>query len=160
MRPLLVLAVAVLALVGCSPAEPQAEPTRDINTDWSTTTPTPPASTQEAAPGFPLGVVATGACADAAPQLVTALEASLDGTLDAAQMISGDDGIYVGGHVMDGTTRVSSADVWYYPTAGPTIYALSGGARDLSTWPDGRDLGLSAGSTTGIAVIDCVTAAD
>lgn len=71
--------------------------------------------------------------------------------------INGSDGVWIGGHIMDGDKRVSSADVWY--AKGPAVWSLSGGARRNSQLPDGRHtLNLSAGDDDGIAVQGCVTA--
>ncbi|WP_156161654.1 DUF732 domain-containing protein [Nocardia vulneris] len=64
--------------------------------------------------------------------------------------------LWVGGNIMNGATKVSSADVWI--SKGPVTYAISGDARRQTTLPDGRDvLNVSAGDDDGIAVQGCVT---
>ncbi|MFE7798988.1 hypothetical protein [Nocardia sp. NPDC057440] len=71
--------------------------------------------------------------------------------------LDGADGlVWVGGNIMQGDTKVSSADVWV--VSGFTIYALSGDARRRTALPDGRHvLDVSAGDDDGIAVQACVT---
>lgn len=67
---------------------------------------------------------------------------------------------YVGGNIMEGETKNSSADVWIAKD-GFVIYALSGSAREETPQlGDGRDLGLSAGDEYGEPVMGCTVAAE
>lgn len=62
---------------------------------------------------------------------------------------------YIGGHIMQGDTRVSSANVW--ASEGPSVYAVSGSARQYSMLVDGRDLlDVNAGDEWGSELQDCV----
>ncbi len=66
---------------------------------------------------------------------------------------------YLGGNIMEGETKNSSADVWIAED-GLVTYALSGSAREeTQELEDGRDLGLSAGDDYGLAVQECTIAA-
>ncbi|MGY1865267.1 hypothetical protein [Nocardia gipuzkoensis] len=58
---------------------------------------------------------------------------------------------------MQGTRKVSSADVWIVD--GPAVYALSSDARRRTTLPDGRQVA-SAGDNYGTKVQGCVTTAE
>lgn len=75
-------------------------------------------------------------------------------------VVTGIDGyVYVGGNIVEGDTKVSSADVWVAQD-GFVLHALSGSAREHTPLADGRNLGLSAGDEYGQAVQDCVIAAE
>ncbi|APE36421.1 hypothetical protein BOX37_23600 [Nocardia mangyaensis] len=98
-------------------------------------------------------------CVEAPDQYVAVIDAAFNDSghsLGEPWAIRDGDRWWIGGHIMEGERRVSSADVWV--TDGPAVFALSGGARRNSMLVDGRDpLGLNAGDDIGLAVQSCVT---
>lgn len=75
---------------------------------------------------------------------------------NAQQVTAANGDRYVGGDIMRGGVKASSADVWLLRADVP--YALSSDARKLSGLADGRGLA-SAGDEWGSAVQECVVAA-
>lgn len=96
-------------------------------------------------------------CEAAYPALVDQIAATLTRSsflASGVQMVTTVGGTYVGGNIMQGDGVASHGDVWF--SKGGTLYALSSGAREFSTAPDGRDLA-SAGDEYGSQLIECVT---
>ncbi|WP_181063734.1 hypothetical protein [Nocardia nova] len=127
----------------------------------ATTTAAPPAPLPtSAAPAVVPGASRSPRCQPVPDRYLAAVNGSFTDSrysLSNAWAINGSDGVWIGGHIMDGDRRVSSADVWY--AKGAAVWSLSGGARRNSQLPDGRHiLNLSAGDDDGIAVQGCVTA--
>ncbi|GAB4586930.1 hypothetical protein [Nocardia sp. IFM 10818] len=111
-------------------------------------------------PAFAPGQARSPLCKAVPDQYLSVINASFNQStyqLGNPWSIQDGDRWWIGGHIMDGDRRVSSADVWV--ADGPLLVSLSGGARRNSTLLDGRDLlSLSAGDEEGIAVQNCVTA--
>lgn len=125
---------------------------------------TPPAPPVAAAPTGP--VVATEvpeSCTPASQELVDQIDGHLGPTgqtlADTFVVVSPEGYQYVGGNIMEGDTKNSSADVWIADETGFVLCALSGSARDETPQlADGRNLGLSAGDEYGQAVQECAIA--
>jgi hypothetical protein len=96
---------------------------------------TAPAATTTAAPFIPPG------CTPADPGDVERITAGLKRGSALGETFVAAVGArkWINGNVYDGNRRLSSADVWIAEANG-TVYALSGGARDLTTFADGRKL--------------------
>ena len=159
-----VAACAAVALAGCSSGETTTPEPSSTSSSVSTTAPsseTAPTST-EAAPVTEPAETPAG-CTPATEDEMAPISAALTG--DAASLgglFTEYDGTYhyFGANIYDAEgERVSSADVWIIDSGVP--YALSGGAREYTLLPDGRDLpgSPSAGDDTGSAVQDCSASA-
>ena len=103
-------------------------------------------------------------CTPASPELVDQVNAQLADTgqtlSDTFVMTSPEGYQNVGGNIMEGDKKTSSADIWIAKD-GFVVYALSGSARDETPQlADGRDLGLSAGDEYGQAVQECTIQAE
>ncbi|PRC43896.1 hypothetical protein C6A85_000000102995 [Mycobacterium sp. ITM-2017-0098] len=127
-----------------------------------TTPPAPPIAAPAPAPALATEVPAD--CTPASQDLVDQVNAQLapSGQMlaDTFMKVSPDGYIYVGGNIMKGETKTSSADVWVANDSGLVLYALSGSARyETPSLADGRNLGLSAGDEIGLAVQECSIAA-
>ncbi|MGQ4619092.1 hypothetical protein [Nocardia sp. R7R-8] len=149
-----VLAAFAIALTGCAAPTTTTTQLPTGTQRPAVTTPAPrPTTTLANAPiptgcqPAPSGVVATisAAFSDPSNTLADTFAVSAPGGL-----------VYVGANIMQGTTKVSSADVWV--TQRGSVYSLSGDARRRTTLPDGRKvLNASAGDDFGTQVQDCVT---
>lgn len=112
----------------------------------------------------PTPAPAAAACKPASQALIDQVDAHLartGQTLADAFVVDSPEGYqYVGGNIMEGETKNSSADVWIAQD-GWVIYALSGSAREETPQlADARDLGLSAGDEYGQAVQECTITAE
>lgn len=161
-----VMASLALAVVSCSSAETKEEqettPTRSSSVAAPATTTAVAQPTAPVTPAQPPPVpVLPANCVVASQDLVDQVNAQLGGpTLSETFVIeSPEDYTYVGGNIMEGDKRLSSADVWI-AQEGFVTFALSGSAREYTPrLGDGRDLGLSAGDEYGQAVQECTIAA-
>ncbi len=151
----LVGSCAVLAAACSSPSDDAAAPT--ITKD-------PRPTVMSASTARPAAPTTSAVNCDPAPdQYVVAINAAFSNsaeTLADVFAVSAPGGlIYVGGNIMQGTTKVSSADVWV--ARGASMFALSGDARKRTQLPDGRKLlNANAGDGYGTVVQGCVTAAE
>lgn len=152
-RPTL-LAVLGIALTGCAATvEPTATPP---------TTYRPPVFTTPA-PAYvaPTTAMPVSVCDPAPADAVAMISAAFidpSNTLADAFAVTAPGGVvYVGANIMQGTTKVSSADVWLID--GPAVLALSSDARSETTLADGRDYG-NAGDAYGTEVQNCVITAE
>lgn len=144
------------------PAASSAEDTPTRTSPVPMTTPSAPPVA--AAPTGPF--VATEvpeSCIAASQDLVDQIDGQLAPSgqtlADTFAVMSPDGYVYVGGNIMEGETKNSSADVWVAKD-GFVVWALSGSAREETPQlADGRDLGLSAGDQYGQAVQECSIAA-
>lgn len=107
---------------------------------------------------------ASAACIPATSEIVDQVNANLaptGQTISDVFVVTSPEGYqYVGGNIMEGETKNSSADVWV-AQEDFVIYALSGSAREATPQlADGRNLGLSAGDEYGEAVMTCTIQAE
>lgn len=157
------LVALAIALTGCAATdESTATPTTTTQPPVTTTrpaviTPAPQPTTAPATVPIPPG------CQPAPADVVATISAAFSdpsNTLADTYVVTAPGGLaYIGANIMQGTTKVSSADVWV--TRGGSVYSLSGDARRRTTLPDGRKvLSASAGDDYGTKVQGCVTTAE
>ncbi|MFC3964058.1 hypothetical protein [Nocardia jiangsuensis] len=159
--------LAIAALSGCAD-EPAATPTTTTQPPvtvttrpLATTTPTPQPSAVAPQPSaaVPTPPGCDPAPADAVASISAAFSDRSNMLADAYAITAPGGVVYIGGNIMQGTTKVSSADVWAVRNG--SVYSLSGDARRRTTLPDGRDaLDASAGDDYGTKVQGCVTTAE
>ncbi|MFC9472261.1 hypothetical protein ACFTS5_08710 [Nocardia sp. NPDC056952] len=127
------------------------------------TTPAPQPSAAPTPSTVPADVPTPPGCDPAPADAVATISAAFSdrsNTLADAYAVTAPGGVvYVGANIMQGTTKVSSADVWAVRNG--SVYSLSGDARRRTTLPDGRKvLDISAGDDYGTKVQGCVTTAE
>ena len=152
-------------LTGCGSSEETAAtssvdaPTRTSPISMTTPSAPPVASTPAPALATEVPEWCEGAPQDLVDQVNSYLTPTGQTLADTFVVESPAGYTYLGGNIMEGETKNSSADVWIAED-GLVTYALSGSAREeTQELEDGRDLGLSAGDDYGLAVQECTIAA-
>lgn len=127
-----------IALAGCGvTSEPTPPPPTTTYRPPVVTTPVPIVTT-DTAPVTAVPVTVPGcdpAPADAVATISAAFTDPADTLADAFAVTTPGGVVYVGANIMQGTMKVSSADVWLVD--GPAVLALSSDARRRTTLPDG-----------------------
>lgn len=105
----------------------------------------------------PSRLAPAAACEEAPADMVTVINSGLNGAhLEAAQAVrDGTESTYVGGNIVAADGGIRHAETFLVQDAGVyAVFALSHGAREASTWPDGGDI-----ADVGFRqqVVDCVT---
>ncbi len=154
--------IALGLLLGACSASSDTTAERTLPTPSAGRSDTAPATTPPPNTTHQQTTTTPPACRPASPSDVKVVEATLTNGADhvgeSFASGGGRDGYrLIAANIYDGAgARTSSSDVWVIK--GEVLFALSGGARSASLAPDGRTIGLSAGSEDALALMACVQA--